>query len=179
LTEQQQYQTDLEEKEQQSQSYHDLPSLYHAYARRVFHYHYARVQNQHEAEDLTSQTFMAAWEQWHNLRDPKKAVGWLFSIARNKNSDHFRNRQHIQHEELHDKLANSANPISSETIDRLLDLQLHIDRLTEKDQDLIRLRSVAELPFKQISQILHEPETRIKKRHYRLLQRLKAEMEQV
>ena len=162
----------------QSQSLYDLPSLYQAYARRVFHYHYAHVQNLHEAEDLTSQTFMAAWEQWHTLRDPAKAMGWLFSIARNKSSDHFRKRQHIQHEELNDELANSANTISSETRDRLLDLQRHIKRLPEKDQDLICLRLVAELPFKQISQILREPETRIKKRYYRLLERLKAQMEQ-
>jgi len=176
LTEEQQNHTLIEE--QQPQSYCDLPSLFQAYARRVFHYHYARVQNLHEAEDLTSQTFLAAWEQWHNLRDPAKAVSWLFSIARNKSSDYFSNRQHIQHDELNDELTGSANPMYAEILDRWLDLQRHIERLTEKQQDLVRLRLVAELPFKQISTIMREPEIRIKKRYYRLLERLKAQMEQ-
>ena len=179
LTEQQN-RTDIERK--QPQAFSDLPSLYQAYARRVFHFHYARVQNQHEAEDLTSQTFTAAWERWHTLRNPKKAVGWLFSIARNKGSDHFRKRQHIHDEELKEELTNSALSdnlqISSETRDRLLDLRLCIEKFPKAEQDLLRLRLVAELPFKQISETLRQPETRIKKRYYRLLERLQAQLEQ-
>ena len=164
------------------QTYSDLPALYQAFARKIFHYHYARVQNQHEAEDLTSQTFIAAWEKWHTLRDPNKAVSWLFTIARNKGIDQIRKHQYIQPEELIEELSQAANAINSEsspeTQDRLLDLRRHIENLAEKEQDLIRLRLVAELPFKQIAQIQHEPETRIKKRYYRLLERLQAQMEQ-
>jgi len=59
-----------------------------------------------------------------------------------------------------------------------MDLRQHITKLSEKEQELIRLRLVGELPFKQVSQVMHEPETRIKKRYYRLLERLRAQMEQ-
>jgi len=171
-----------EREESQPPLFSDLSSLYQAYARQIFLYHYARVQNMQEAEDLTSQTFVAASEFWHTLRDPARAVSWIFTIARNKGIDLLRRNSEIQHEELDDELTNSAysnNPkICAETQERLLDLRRHIENLTEKEQDLIRLRLVAELPFKQIAEIRHEPETRIKKRYYRLLERLQAQMEQ-
>src|SRR5690606_16254884 len=137
-------------------SFSDLPSLYQVYARQIFLYHYARVQNMHEAEDLTSQTFVAAWEFWHTLREPARAVSWLFTIARNKGIDHLRRNNNIQHEEWNEELTNSSfsnnHQISSETRDRLLDLRRGIGNLTEDEQELIRLRLVAELPFKQIAQ---------------------------
>ncbi len=160
----------------------NLPALYQAYARKVFHYHYSRVQNLHEAEDLTSLTFMSAWEKWHTLRDPSKATAWLFTIARNKAFDHFRNPRTIQHEELNDEMTPSLSPEDShftpDTQERLLDLRGLLDQLSEVEQELIHLRLVSELPFKQIALVLREPETRIKKRYYRLLERLQAQMEQ-
>lgn len=164
------------------QTFSDLPSLYQAYARNVFRYHYARVQNLREAEDLTSLTFMSAWEKWHTLRDPTKAASWLFTIARNKAFDHFRNRRSILHEELNDEMTTSLSldfsHIKPDIQERLLDLRGLLDQLSESEQELIRLRLVSELPFKQIALVLREPETRIKKRYYRLLERLRAQMEQ-
>ncbi len=164
------------------QTFTDLPALYQAYARKVFHYHYSRMQNLHEAEDLTSLTFLSVWEKWHTLRDSTKAVSWLFTIARNKAFDHFRNRPTIQHEELNDEMTTSLSPeyshVSPDTQERLLDLRGLLDQLSQAEQELIRLRLVSELPFKQIAFVLREPETRIKKRYYRLLERLQAQMEQ-
>ena len=164
------------------QTFTDLPALYQAYARKVFHYHYSRMQNLHEAEDLTSLTFLSVWEKWHTLRDSTKAVSWLFTIARNKAFDHFRNRPTIQHEELNDEMTTSLSPeyshVSPDTQERLLDLRGLLDQLSQAEQELIRLRLVSELPFKHIAFVLREPETRIKKRYYRLLERLQAQLEQ-
>ena len=164
------------------QTFTNLPALYQAYARKVFHYHYSRVQNLHEAEDLTSLTFLSAWEKWHTLRDSTKAVGWLFTIARNKAFDHYRNRRTYQHEELNDEMPTGLRPeyshVTPDTQERLLDLRGLLDQLSEAEQELIHLRLVSELPFKQIALVLREPETRIKKRYYRLLERLQAQMEQ-
>jgi len=180
LTKNQKTQPNSEDAE--IQTFTNLPALYQAYARKVFHYHYSRVQNLHEAEDLTSLTFLSAWEKWHTLRDSTKAVGWLFTIARNKAFDHYRNRRTYQHEELNDEMPTGLRPeyshVTPDTQERLLDLRGLLDQLSEAEQELIHLRLVSELPFKQIALVLREPETRIKKRYYRLLERLQAQMEQ-
>ncbi len=180
MTKNQETQSNPEDAE--IQTFTDLPALYQAYARKVFRYCYSRVHNMHEAEDLTSLTFLSAWEKWHTLRDSTKAVGWLFTIARNKAFDHYRNRRTYQHEELNDEMPTGLRPeyshVTPDTQERLLDLRGQLDQLSEAEQELIRLRLICELPFKQIAIVLREPETRIKKRYYRLLERLQAQMEQ-
>ena len=52
-----------------------------------------------------------------------------------------------------------------------------IQALPEDEQELIRLRYIAELPFAEIAKALHKSEGATKKMHYRLLARLKSQME--
>lgn len=61
--------------------------------------------------------------------------------------------------------------------DRLIDLKSLIENLSQREQEYLRLRIVAELPWAEIASIVNQPETRIKKRYYRLLKRLQAKME--
>lgn len=58
--------------------------LYLRYVERVFRYLYSRVGSVPEAEDLTSQTFLAALESFARLRQDGHFAPWLFAIARSK-----------------------------------------------------------------------------------------------
>jgi len=66
--------------------------LYLLYISRVFRYLYGRLGNVHEAEDITAQTFLAAFESFDKFRQDGHFASWLFTIARNKVIDHFRQR---------------------------------------------------------------------------------------
>jgi DNA-directed RNA polymerase specialized sigma24 family protein len=79
-------------------------------------------------------------------------------------------------EELDQAKAVGGN-LSQADRDRLLDLDRLISRLSPLEQEYLRLRIVADLPFAEIAAILSEPETRIKKKYYRLLERLQAQVE--
>ncbi len=59
----------------------------------------------------------------------------------------------------------------------MIDLERLISALNPIEQDYLRLRLIAELPFAEIAEILHQSETRVKKSYYRLLERLQAHME--
>jgi len=50
-------------------------------------------------------------------------------------------------------------------------------QLPERDSELLRLRLVGELPFREIARVMNQPLSRIKKRYYRLLERLQARQE--
>jgi RNA polymerase sigma-70 factor (ECF subfamily) len=56
----------------------------------VFRYLHARCGNRSVAEDLTSETFLAAVSQVNRARVDRVTVAWLIGIARHKLIDHWR-----------------------------------------------------------------------------------------
>lgn len=153
---------------------------YHETVTAVFRYLLNRVQNIDDAEDLTSQTFLTAYENFSKLQDPEKFTAWVFTIARNKTHDFFRKSQRhpiVQFDEEFKPGGVNRRRSSLKEKERLIDLKNLIQKLNKREQEYLRLRIVAELPFAEIASILKIPETRLKKRYYRLLKRLQAEME--
>ena len=67
--------------------------LYRRYVQNIYRYHMAHTGNTKDAEDLTSQTFIAALEGIHSYRGSGPFVAWLVGIARRKRLLFFRNRQ--------------------------------------------------------------------------------------
>ena len=64
--------------------------------------------------------------------------------------------------------------IRAEELSRIRSIINHLD---EDEQELIRLRYVAELSFVEIGDLLGKREDAVKKSVYRLLARLKSELE--
>ena len=64
--------------------------LYRLHVARVYRYHMAHVGNARDAEDLTSQTFMAALEGIRSFRGTGSFAAWLFGIASKKRLMFFR-----------------------------------------------------------------------------------------
>lgn len=67
--------------------------LYRRYANNVYRYHMAHTGNVKDAEDLTSQTFMAALEGIRSYRGSGSFVAWLMGIAARKRALFFRGRR--------------------------------------------------------------------------------------
>jgi RNA polymerase sigma-70 factor (ECF subfamily) len=158
----------------------NFSELYRQNASKVFYYLYSRVRNAADAEDLTSQTFVTALENLPALRDQSKFTPWVFTIARNKALDFFRRskrRPIVDFNEELDQAKTAGGELSQADQDRLYDLECLISRLSPLEQEYLRLRIVADLPFAEIASIFNEPETRIKKKYYRLLERLQAKVE--
>jgi RNA polymerase sigma-70 factor (ECF subfamily) len=64
--------------------------LYHRHVTRVFRYHMAHTGNIKDAEDLTSQTFMAALEGIRSFRGSGTFAAWIMGIASRKRALFFR-----------------------------------------------------------------------------------------
>lgn len=73
-----------------------LDGLWHAHSGRVYRY-LLRLTAQHEvAEDLTQETFLQAIRDRRRMSEPPpNEVAWLFRIATNRATDHFRRRRRI------------------------------------------------------------------------------------
>lgn len=152
--------------------------LYDRYLQPVYRYLYSRLGDAHTAEDVTSQTFVAAYEALPKYRERGQFTAWLFRIARSKLYDHLRrSRREVGLEaagELLEREDALGTLIRAEELSRVRFL---ISHLNEEEQDLIRLRYVAELSFSEIADLLGKREDAVKKTLYRLLARLKSQME--
>ncbi len=152
--------------------------LYLLYVQPVFRYLFSRMGNSSEAEEATAQTFLAALERFPKYRHKGYFASWLFSIARNKAMDHFRKQRKEASLDEAGQIPADANllrqVIKTEQVTALSKL---IRALPDDQQELIRLRYVAELPFAEIGHLLGQKEDTVKKSLYRLLARLKAQLE--
>jgi RNA polymerase sigma-70 factor (ECF subfamily) len=67
--------------------------LYRRHMTRVYRYHIAHIGNVKDAEDLTSQTFMAALEGIRAFRGSGSFAAWILGIASKKRLMFFRGRR--------------------------------------------------------------------------------------
>jgi RNA polymerase sigma-70 factor (ECF subfamily) len=153
--------------------------LYLAYIRPIYRYIYSKVGEERQTEDLTAQVFLEALESLPRYRDDGHFTAWLFSIARHKVADYYRLRRpelsmevtSLSTEAKDDPLAAIIQSEESQHISRL------IQRLDEQDQEILRLRLVGELGFKEIGRLTHSSMEATKKRFYRLLVHLRQQLE--
>lgn len=152
--------------------------LYKLYVNRIFGYLFSRLQNVQEAEDLTAQTFLAAFESFDNLRNEEFFSSWLFTIARHKAMDHFRSRKTVEPLQEETISSEEGDPLSSAIhLDQAKVASGLIKELPEEEQELLRLRFVAELSFPEMARIVNKNSEAVKKSTYRLLARLKEQLE--
>ncbi len=152
-------------------------ALYLKYIQPVYRYAYSRIGTRAEAEEAVSQTFLAAMEAFPRYRDDGRFAAWLFSIARRKTLDHFREAKRTI--DLTDNL-----PSMEKDLQLLVEQRDHKTRLTallhtlpEDEQELLRLRYAAALNFAEIGKLTNLSPDAAKKRLYRLLDRLHIQLE--
>ena len=156
----------------------EFGKVYHLYIQSIFRYLYSRIGNVHEAEDTTAQTFLVAFESFGRFRQDGHFASWLFTIARNKAMDHFRQRKNTASIDEVADIPVDNDPlygvIQSEQTAALSKL---IHALPEEDRELLRLRYLAAMSFPEIAHFLHRNEEAVKKSMYRLLARLHSQLE--
>lgn len=75
----------------------------------------ARVRNAAVADDLTQEIFIRVIKQLPRVRDHRRVIGWIFQIARNVVSDHFRTARPF---ELYREQATSEDGAKPEAVER-------------------------------------------------------------
>ena len=152
--------------------------VYDLYFQKIFRYIYSRVGNQSSAEDITSKTFLSALQNLPTYKEKGLFTAWLFSIARSKINDHFRKLGKETFQPIQDipdgKPNLLINTIQKETRKLLFGL---IAGLPEDKRELVRLRYVANLRFREIAALQGKSEASVKKALYRVLEELRMQLE--
>jgi len=155
--------------------------LYRRYLPRVYRYMYFRTGDSDDAEELTSQVFLAALEGIPRYKHRGFFSTWLFSIARHKAADFYRTRYaQSPHKFSQSTTANDPEDdpltlvIAEEYLNQLKEL---LSLLNENEREILRLRFAGKLQFSEIATLLKRKPSSVKMAYYRLLARLASKME--
>ncbi len=150
--------------------------LYDRHVQSIYRYVYSRVGRRAAAEDVTSQAFLSALEALPRYRHRGRFEAWLFSIARSKVMDYFRQRAAAGKRAGEPLL--EADPSGDEApAEDVRGLRAVLRSLPEEERELLRLRYAAGLTFGKMASVLGRKEEAVKKSVYRLLARIRVSME--
>ncbi len=149
-------------------------SLYRRYVTRVYRYLYKWVGNPVEAEDLTSQVFTEVLTGLVHYHEQGSFAAWLFTIARRVAIAAYRRRRPtLPLDALGDFPGPARDPLEQVSeVEQQERMAALFARLSEEQQDLLRLRFTACLSYAEIAALIGSSEAAIKMSVYRLLRQL-------
>ncbi len=140
---------------------------------RVYAYVSRRVGHRHLAEDLTADVFREALAdlakfEWRGA----PFVAWLLRIASRLIADHFRRSFREKGDPLE-----SADPASTDEIERSAMLFQLVDRLPDAQFRVIQMRFVEQKSIREIAAEMGRSEGAVKQLQLRAIENLRAQME--
>lgn len=150
--------------------------LYERYLDAIYRYLFYRVGNRHDAEDLTEQVFLKAWEAIDGSRQEIHFRPWIYRIAHNTVVDFYRTRK----EEVpltEEPVLPSNNPGIEERLlaqERAAQLAQAISRLSPPHQHVLILRFIAGLSTHEVAHILDRSVGAVRVLQHRALKAARA-----
>ena len=151
--------------------------LYEKYFDQIFIFIFKKTRNEELTGDLTSQVFLKALLNINKYEDRGYPFSsWLYMIASNEVNLHYRKIKKINEIEIQEKDVvhlldefKSMNTIEHQ--EKLIDA---MNKLSEKDTEIIDLRYFEKKSFKEIGEILQISHGAAKIKLYRSVEKLKT-----
>jgi RNA polymerase sigma-70 factor (ECF subfamily) len=154
-------------------------ALYDRHVVRVYRHIYYMVGNPAEAEDLTAQAFLQAWQAIPRYQTRAAPfVSWLLRIAHNLGVSYLRSRK--QNAELPETLIDHSRLQNPEAaLERRLNnerVREAILKLRDEHRKVIILRFVEDLEYREVAEILGKSVAAVRVIQHRALNALRKQM---
>ena len=129
-----------------------------AYYQSLYRFGYSLAKNEHEAGDLTQQTFFIYAKKGGSVRDKSKVKSWLFTTLYREFLRRRRNDSRMDHYEP--DMLEAAGGTVEPHIRRHLDANLALEALAEVDKvyrQPLALFYMKDLSYKEIAETLDVP----------------------
>jgi len=152
--------------------------LYQRHMKQIYHFHLIRTGSVDDAQDLTSQTFLAALEGIGTYRGQGTFCGWLFGIASHKVIDHYRRRrtdEPLESADVVDRLDRSPEDIAMTHL-QLAQVSDALQALASEQTEALTLRIFGELSAAEVGRIMGKSEAAVKMLVHRGLHKLQERL---
>ena len=137
--------------------------LFAAFCVRIRRFFLLHGLTTHIAEDLSQEVFLKVYRKANELRDADRFCAWMYAIARNVLISHWRQQKtRIVETELEPLGPEVAGVVSETEGIPKLRLMEWLEGLETGDRDLVILRFVDGLSYKELAVALNAPEGTIK-----------------
>ena len=150
-----------------------LKEIYEAYLAYIFSIVSGIVKRREDAEDVTSEFFIRLWTHAEQYRPGHGHKAYLATIARNMSIDFLRKcgreiPADLSSEEEYSEdntdtagreaaKASHQSPGFEDGLAESLDLKRALDTLNEREREVVNLKIMGDLTFREISEILKTP----------------------
>lgn len=145
----------------------EFSKLYEKYSELVYGVSFSILKNKESSEDITQTVFTKIWNMNINNLPTNNEASWLYSITKNETLNFLRKQKATLNIEDIYYINNDNNElneiIEKDTFNRI------IAKLDEKEQEIVSLKILSSLSFKEISQILNIPIGTVQWKYYKSL----------
>ena len=157
-------------------------TLVEAFSPRVFALVRAQCRDEELAEEITQSTFCTIATKLADYDEVGRFESWLMRIAMNRLRDEMRRRKRHARPASESTLVGLAGEVvpPDRSDDHGLpegDLRTAIERLPDADREILYLRHVGGLSFKQLAEALETPMGTLLARHHRALKKVREMLE--
>lgn len=146
--------------------------MYNTYADDIFRYLFVHTHDRELAEDLTADTFTKAWAHLDSF-DFKQPRPWLYKIARNAMTDHWRKKQPLQLDD--EEIVSDADSLEDQIEKRMSNeaVQAAIAKLPAEMKSVVTLRFILGYSARKTAESLGTTEGNVRVIQFRALKKLK------
>ena len=145
--------------------------LYKNYKNLVYKIAYSILKNSYDSDDIVQIVFEKIYSIDKNKLPTRNESSWLYSVTKNETINYLnKKKNHIELEEIYEIEDNNNEInelINKDSYNRL------IGKLNENEKEIISLKILSNLSFKEIAKLLNKPTGTIKWIYYKSINTLK------
>jgi len=152
----------------------------------IFRMVFYRIRSRVDAEDITQDVFLKAYQNIARIKDAAKFRGWLFSITLNRIRDfqrkkRFRSLFKMEDENIESHPSENVDPDQPDALGHVLrkdfwrQIGLILKKLPQMEREVFLLRFFDHLSINEIAGVLKKNESTVKTHLYRALAKFKKE----
>lgn len=148
----------------------EFNKLYKNYKSLVYGISFSILKNKETSEDVVQIVFSKIWSMKKENLPKSNEASWLYSLTKNETLNFLRKEKNaINIDELHyiGEDENLNDIIDKDSYNRM------ISKLNEKEQEIVSLKILSDLSFREIASILNIPIATVQWRYYKALHTLK------
>lgn len=163
-----------------------LVELYHS---RIYTLTYHMTSNREDAEDLTQEIFVKAFEALPRFKGKSSFYTWLYRIGINKTINYRKKRnrnrplsldameQELQQDESYHDLSSKCSPLRNLSLSELqLKLNEAMQRLSEKHRTVVVMHELQGMPHDDIAKVVGVSVGTVRSRLFYARQQLQADL---